>query len=101
MIEDDDQTIQKDEANIRLHKSLFHQMTHICREKGALRHDDRVDALAMLVAHFVELMAQDAEATATAQYEEKLRKEQDSYLAKNVVEWGVKKPTRLSFNKHV
>lgn len=60
VIEEDNQSIQKYQTNIRSHKSLFYQMTHICREKDALRHDDRLDVLAMLVAFFVELMGQDA-----------------------------------------
>lgn len=36
--------------------SLFYQMTRLCREKNALPHDDRIDALAMGVSYFVEMM---------------------------------------------
>ena len=36
--------------------SLVYQMTRLCREKNALPHDDRLDALAMGVGHFVEMM---------------------------------------------
>lgn len=36
--------------------SLFWQMTHITREKGALNHDDRLDALAGAVAYWTEQM---------------------------------------------
>lgn len=71
----DEESIMKYEGQIRAHKSLFHQMTHICREKGALRFDDRVDALAILVAHFTELMNQDAEKSAAIQHEEWMRGE--------------------------
>lgn len=39
--------------------SLFYQMTRITREKGALKHDDRLDALAMAVAHWVTMMSRD------------------------------------------
>lgn len=39
--------------------SLFHQMTRLTRERGALAHDDRLDALAIACAFFVESMAQD------------------------------------------
>lgn len=38
---------------------LFYQMTHITRERGALRHDDRIEALAEAVHYWVEQMAQD------------------------------------------
>lgn len=61
----DPQVFQKDHESVQryegLHKnskSLFYQMTHICRERGALRHDDRIDVLAILVAHFVDMMNQ-------------------------------------------
>ena len=40
--------------------SLFYQMTRISRERGALAHDDRLDALAIGVQFFVESMAKDA-----------------------------------------
>ena len=39
--------------------SLFYQMTRITRDRAALRHDDRLDALAMAVAYWVEHMARD------------------------------------------
>ncbi|AKG94472.1 DNA packaging protein [Delftia phage IME-DE1] len=39
--------------------SLFHQMTRLTREKGSLAHDDRLDALAIACAFFVESMSQD------------------------------------------
>ncbi len=79
VIEEDHDTIQKYEGMIRQHKSLFHQMTHVCRMKDALRHDDRLDALAMLVAHFTEMMNQDAQKTASQVYAEAMRKELDRY----------------------
>lgn len=43
------------------HRSLFYQMTRICKEKGALAHDDRLDALAIAVAYWVEMMDRDEE----------------------------------------
>jgi len=38
---------------------LMYQLTRITRDKGALRHDDRLEALAGACAYFVELMDQD------------------------------------------
>jgi hypothetical protein len=32
--------------------SFLYQLTHITRDRGALTHDDRVDAVAGAVAHF-------------------------------------------------
>ena len=40
---------------------LFYQMSRITRDKGSLKHDDRLDCLAMGVAYWVEQMAQDAD----------------------------------------
>jgi hypothetical protein len=39
--------------------SLFYQMTRITRDRGALVHDDRLDALAIAVNYWVETMARD------------------------------------------
>ncbi|WP_266156786.1 phage terminase large subunit [Dyella silvatica] len=38
---------------------LFHQLTRITRDRGALRHDDRLDALAMSVAYWTEYLSRD------------------------------------------
>lgn len=39
--------------------SLLYQMTRITKERGALKHDDRLDALAGAVSYWVEAMARD------------------------------------------
>ena len=39
--------------------SLFYQMTRLSRERGSLGHDDRIDAVTMAVAHWVEQMDRD------------------------------------------
>lgn len=39
--------------------SLFYQLTRITRDKGALRHDDRVDAVAGAVSYFTDLLDKD------------------------------------------
>lgn len=40
--------------------SCFYQMSRLTRERGALAHDDRLDAVAMAAAFFVERMDMDA-----------------------------------------
>jgi hypothetical protein len=56
----DQRIIQKDFDTAKDVKySLFYQMTRITRERGALAHDDRLDALAIAVAYWVESMARD------------------------------------------
>jgi len=48
----------KDEApEKRLLYMLFYQMSRMCREKGAVRHDDRLDALAQGVKYFTDALA--------------------------------------------
>jgi hypothetical protein len=41
----------------RLPRMLMYQLTRMCREKGAVRHDDRVDALALGVKYFQDVLA--------------------------------------------
>ena len=36
---------------------LFYQMSRMCREKGAVRHDDRIDALAQGVQYFIDALS--------------------------------------------
>jgi len=40
---------------------LFYQLTRITRDRGALKHDDRLDALAMAVAYWVDQLGRDVE----------------------------------------
>ena len=40
----------------RLQYMLFYQMSRMCREKGAIRHDDRLDALAQGVQYYTDAM---------------------------------------------
>ena len=35
---------------------LFYQMSRMCREKGAVKHDDRLDSLAQGVKYFTDAM---------------------------------------------
>ena len=56
----DQRVIQKDFDTAKDVKySLFYQLTRITRDRGALVHDDRLDALAIAVNYWVESMARD------------------------------------------
>lgn len=61
VIQEDYKTIQEYPGESAQQYSLFYQMTRITRDKGALRHDDRLDALSIAVGYWTEKMAQDAE----------------------------------------
>ena len=41
----------------RLLYMLFYQMSRMCREKGAVKHDDRLDSLAQGVKYFTDAFA--------------------------------------------
>jgi hypothetical protein len=57
----DNRVVNKDMEQVRedLRYSLFHQMTRLTNERGALKHDDRLDALAMVVAYWTKVLGQD------------------------------------------
>lgn len=62
MIEEDYQSIREGEAargEASTQYSLMYQLTHITRDKGALRHDDRLEALAGACAFFVDRVSRD------------------------------------------
>tara|TARA_Y200000002_G_scaffold258719_1_gene214526 strand:+ start:536 stop:1147 length:612 start_codon:yes stop_codon:yes gene_type:complete len=53
-----DYASNKDEApELRLMYMLFYQMSRMCREKGAVKHDDRLDCLAQGVKYFTDAMS--------------------------------------------
>lgn len=61
IIEHDYKTVKNYSAETQAKYMLFHQFSRITRDRGALSHDDRLDALGMAVAYWVEQMASDAD----------------------------------------
>ena len=84
VIKDDYKTIQKYPHESQLKYSLFYQMSRLTRERGAITHDDRLDALSIAIAYWVEHMAQDAEVKMQDRKSElldaELEKFKDSYF---------------------
>jgi len=67
-----------DEApELRLMYMLFYQMSRMCREKGAVKHDDRLDCLAQGVKYFTDAMSISAHETV----KQRKRDEWNSMLA--------------------
>ena len=60
---------------------LFHQMTRVTKDKGALIHDDRLDALQMAVQYWVDYMAADAETAIKIRKEELVDLELEKFVA--------------------
>lgn len=74
--------------------SLFWQMTRLTRDRGCLPHDDRLDALSMAVAYWVESMSQDTD-LAYEKYRAKLEDEALKVFMQGVV-GGRPRPTRYA-----
>lgn len=91
VIEEDYRTAQKYEQAVRQAKMLVYQMTRITREKGCLRHDDRLDALSIAVAYFVESMARDEEKGIAMIKQEALDKALESFMENAVDPQGRRK----------
>jgi hypothetical protein len=60
---------------------LFYQMSRITKVKGALAHDDRLDALAGAVDYWVDSLARDAKTAAEQSNEVALKKELKEFFA--------------------
>lgn len=94
VIEEDYRTAQES-GNIQY--SLFYQMTRISREKGALVHDDRLDALAIAVAYWMEHLASDGDKIAEA-IKEKARDDELRKFMQNVLGSKPKPDTWMGSN---
>ena len=61
VIKNDYDSAQKYPIETQLKYQLMFQLSRLTREKGALTHDDRLDALSMGVSYWTQQMAQDAD----------------------------------------
>ena len=68
IVQEDAESIQRYSPEKRKTYSLFHQLMRITKERGALPHDDRIDAVEGAVRHFVAMLAID-QASAVKQQE--------------------------------
>ena len=83
----DPKVIQKDYDSVQHHPPekaqrymLTYQMTRVTKQRGALAHDDRLDAVAMGVAYWVEQMAADVDMEMKERKEELLMNELDKFV---------------------
>lgn len=77
-------------------KQLFYQMTRITRERGALKHEDRLEAVAGAVAYWVDRIAKDEQRAYESLKERMLRRELDKIMnARPIGELDRGAPTRL------
>ena len=83
----DPKVIQQDFDSVQHHPTekaqkymLTYQLTRVTKERGSLAHDDRLDALAMGVAYWVEQMAADVDMEMRERKEEALLNELDKFV---------------------
>jgi hypothetical protein len=74
---------------------LGFQISRITRDRGALRHDDRVDALAMACEFWVRAMARDTDRHMMAEDDERQRRVIEGFLRRAV--GGPKEPPEPTF----
>lgn len=75
VIREDLRTVAKYAVEVQMTYSLLYQMAMITRDKGCLRHDDRLDALAGAVRYFTESLNFDTQAV----YDKKRNFEQEQF----------------------
>ena len=83
VIEHDHQSVRSLPPEQALRKQLFYQMSRITKERGALAHDDRLDALAWAVDYFTEQLGTDPNNEQQAAHDrmilEQIQKEWEHY----------------------
>jgi hypothetical protein len=76
-------------AEMRQKYQLFYQLTRITKDRGCLAKDDRIDALAMAVAYWVDQMSQDVDERMKSAEEEALDQELEDFIDNAIcVGWG-------------
>lgn len=67
---------------------LFYQLTHITRERGSLKHDDRIDALYLGVRYFTEVMDISDEEAIKMHEEEMWERELEEFYIHTTYDFG-------------
>jgi hypothetical protein len=80
VIESDYKSVGHYSADKATRYMLMYQMTRITRDRGALSHDDRLDALAIAVGYWVEQMAANAEDQIQERKQQLLEEELEKFM---------------------
>ena len=75
-----DEQIIKDDFKLEPNHQLFRQMTRITKDKGALRHDDQIDALAIIANYWVERMDRDQTLSYKQHQDELINKDLEKFM---------------------
>jgi len=76
----DYESVQKYDDDVALTYSLFYQMTRITRDRGALVHDDRLDALQLAVQYWQQHLARDIDKLLVNREMEEKRKQAEEFV---------------------
>jgi len=79
VIKRDFESAQSYPPDQQLKYQLIYQLSRLTRERGAITHDDRLDALSIAVNYWVEQMAQDADEQMKTRREENVVRELESF----------------------
>ena len=79
----DENTIKED-FKLEPNHQLFRQLTRITRDKGALRHDDQIDALAIAANYWVERMDRDQTLSYQQHKDELINKDLERFMEHTV-----------------
>jgi hypothetical protein len=79
VIQHDFESAQGYTQETQLRYQLFYQMSRITKVRGAISHDDRLDALAIAVNYWVEQMAQDADRKISDRKEDLIKQELENF----------------------
>ena len=80
VITDDYESCQKYPMEQQLRYQLMYQMSRLTKDRGSLKQDDRLDALAIAVAYWIEQMSQDENRQMDSRKAELLDKELRSFM---------------------
>lgn len=80
VVEEDLRSVEGLAVELASHYSLFHQLTRLTKDRGALKHDDRLDALAGACQYWVEQMAADTDKAAAEHNSRLLDEELERFM---------------------
>jgi hypothetical protein len=71
----DQRIVEEDSKGDTRDYQLLYQLTRLTKDRGAIKHDDRLDALSIAVSYWIESMARDVDKSVDSYKEDMLMKE--------------------------
>lgn len=80
VIQKDYESAQRYPNDSQLKYQLIYQLSRLTSQRGAITHDDRLDALSMAVAYWTEQMAQDADRRMGDRKQDLIKEELEKFM---------------------